>query len=188
MVSSALATAAQADIGSKHFATSAEESAEKRNVGRERILRELDSFKTSPVSLRAALATAQERRAGWRIVDISFDGTADRRVYRVKMNRGDRIWQDTIDAVTGDVVGAGDESSVANLPQSDRHLIARLRNVHHDMLDAIIVAERNTSGKAVSAGLAMDHGRFQFVIVCVVGSDLKQFVLEPPRAAVGPPR
>jgi uncharacterized membrane protein YkoI len=177
---------AQAAAERMHTVIWAEDKANKSDIKPDGILREIEAFKASPVSLRQALAIARERHVGSRIVDISFDGSSDLPIYRVMTSRADRVWQDTVDARTGVVVGAGSESSVADLEASDRQLLVRLRSVRQEMLEAILVAERNTAGKALSAGLAVDRGRLQFVIVCVVGDDLKQVLLDPPRAAVDP--
>jgi uncharacterized membrane protein YkoI len=171
-----------------HTATSIEDNVERSDTKPDGILREIATFKTSSVSLRQALAIARERHIGSRIVDVSFDGSSDLPIYRVMTSRADRVWQDTIDARKGTVVGAASELSIADLETSDRQLLGRLRLVRQEMLDAVVVAERNTSGKAVSAGIAMEHGRLQFVIVCLVGDDLKQIMLEPPGAAGNPRR
>jgi uncharacterized membrane protein YkoI len=147
----------------------------------EALRRELDSFKAAPVSLRKALAIAQRLHAGSRVLDISFDGTVDPPVYRVKTGLGDRVWQDAIDARSGSIAGPSSQFPTSDLQQQDQRMLFGLRTVRQEILDAVIVAERSTSGTAISAGLMEDAERLSFVVVCVAGGDLKQVILEPPK-------
>jgi uncharacterized membrane protein YkoI len=151
------------------------------SIDYEALRRELDSFKAAPVSLRKALAIAQRLRAGSRVVDIGFDGTVDPPVYRVKTSLGDQVWQDAIDARSGSISGLSSQSPTSQLRRQDQRMLFGLRAVRQEILDAVIVAERSTSGTAISAGLMEDAGRLSFVVVCVAGSDLKQVILEPPK-------
>jgi hypothetical protein len=48
------------------------------------------------------------------------------------------------------------------------------------MLDAVRVAERSITGKAISAGLIEEKSKLNFVVVIASGNDLKQVLLEPP--------
>jgi uncharacterized membrane protein YkoI len=143
---------------------------------------EIDRFKTAGISLRAALSIAERRHRGSRAVDASFDGETGVASYRIRTHRGRRLWLDIIDARTGHVAAPGAVSPLTELRLSDRDVLARMRSVRQGLADAIVVAERNTGGKAVSAGLMIEQGRLQFAIVCVAGNDLKQVLLEPPTA------
>src|ERR1700750_724764 len=82
-----------------------EQDAVGNGLGDEAISRELELFRGAEVSLRQALKIAGSLHPGSRIVDVSFDGGSGSSVYRVKMFRQDRIWEDTIDAKTGQVAG-----------------------------------------------------------------------------------
>lgn len=176
-----VAGTARADNRLGHDSVSAEDRVGPAGAtNNETLRRELDSFKAVPVSLRKALAAVQGLRAGSRAVDISFDGTADPPVYRVKTSQGDLVWQDAIDARIGSTLGTASKSSIGELGQQDQRALFELRSVRQGIMDAVIVAERNTSGTAISAGIMMDAGRLSFVVVCVSGSDLKQVILEPP--------
>ncbi|MEI9924261.1 MAG: peptidase [Bradyrhizobium sp.] len=143
--------------------------------------RELDSFKAAPLSLRRALAIAQKMRADSRIIDIGFDATADFAVYQVTASYGSLIQRYAINASNGSTVGTASETPISELGKQDQRMIVGLRAVREGLLDAIIVAERNTSGTAISAGITMDAGRLSFVVVCVSGDDLKEVTLEPPK-------
>lgn len=145
--------------------------------------RELEFFRTAKVSIRAALAIAQDLHAGSRVVDVSFDGASGAPIYRVKTHRGNLVWEDAIDANSGVGVGKTIASFVSSLTPEDQANLIALSDVKLEVVDAIVVSERNASGRAISGGLANEDGRLNFVIVVVSGNDLKRFILEPPRAS-----
>jgi hypothetical protein len=47
--------------------------------------------------------------------------------------------------------------------------------------DAVHVAEKAASGKALGAGLVKQEGRLNFVVVVVSGDSLEEVLLEPPK-------
>jgi uncharacterized membrane protein YkoI len=134
------------------------------------------------ISLRRALAIADRHHAGARAVDISFDGTSGSPIYRVKTFKGPRVWEDAIDAITGEIVGPSVESELKSLQNADRRNLKALKAVRLEIDDAVLVAERSASGSAISGGLTNENGKLSFVIVVVSGKELKQVVLEPPTA------
>jgi uncharacterized membrane protein YkoI len=146
------------------------------------VRRELDSFQAAQISLRQAMAIAEKRHAGSTTADISFDAASETAVYRVKIVQHDRIWHHTIDATTGAVTGGELASPITSLDTEDRGNLIVLRALRHRLSDAVRVAERATSGKAISGGLTRERGKLNFIIVVVAGSDLKQVILEPPGA------
>lgn len=148
----------------------------------ETISRELELFRAAEVSLRQALRVAETLHIGSRIVDISFDGASGSPVYRVKTFHEDRIWEDTIDAKTGKVAGNTRVSHMSELDLEGRLNLIALRSVRQQLVDAILVAEDSTSGKAISGGLMSEAGKLNFVIVILSGTNLKQVILEPPIA------
>jgi uncharacterized membrane protein YkoI len=148
----------------------------------EAISRELELFRGAEISLRQALKIAGTLHPGSRIVDVSFDGGSGSPVYRVKTFRRDRIWEDTIDAKTGQVASNPAVSSMSELNLEDRLNLIAMQSVRQELADAVFVAEDNTSGRALSCGLVNEAGKLIFVIVVLSGTDLKQVMLEPPTA------
>ena len=119
---------------------------------------------------------------GSRIVDISFDGASGSPVYRVKAFHENHIWEDAIDAKTGKVAGNATVSQMSELDLEDRLNLIALQSARQELVDAVLVAEENTSGKAISGGLMSEAGKLNFVIVVLSGANLKQVILEPPSA------
>jgi uncharacterized membrane protein YkoI len=146
----------------------------------EAISRELELFRSAEISLRQALKIAGSLHPGSRTVDVSFDGGSGSSVYRVKTFRLDRIWEDTIDAKTGQVAGNATVSSMSELKLEDRLNLIAMQSVRQELADAVFVAEDNTSGKALSGGLVNEAGKLIFVIVVLSGTSLNQVMLEPP--------
>jgi uncharacterized membrane protein YkoI len=146
------------------------------------INREIELFRGSAISLSQAMAIAEALHAGATTADVSFDGAARAPVYRVKTLHNDRVWQHAIDATTGKIVGGEAALPLKELDADERDNLAALRAVRHRLSDAVRVAERAAAGKAISGGLIRERGRLNFAIVVVSGSDLKEVVLEPPRA------
>ncbi|MFT4118552.1 PepSY domain-containing protein [Bradyrhizobium sp.] len=149
---------------------------------RQAVSREIERFRSSSISLGQAMAIAEARHAGATTADVSFDGASGVPVYRVKTVHNDRIWRHTINAATGEFVGGEAALPVTELDAEDRSNLTALGSIRHRLADAVRVAERAASGKAISGGLVRDRGRLNFAIVVISGDDLKEVILEPPGA------
>jgi uncharacterized membrane protein YkoI len=183
LVSLLVCAPSYAGAAADHMATTAQQQNGNGNgLNEETISRELELFRASQISLRQAPKIADRLHIGSRIVDISFDGGSGSPVYRVKTFQKDQIWEDVIDAKTGQVAGNTTVSYMSELVLEDRLNLLALRSVRQELVDAVLVAEDNTSGKALSGGLMSEAGKLNFVIVVLSGSDLKQVILEPPSA------
>jgi uncharacterized membrane protein YkoI len=172
-----------ADAALDDIVTAGQEQGGSRHGGSEAAVgRELELFRSAEVSLREALRIAEKLHAGSRIVDISFDGGSGSPVYRVKALQKDHIWEDTIDAKTGQAVGNTNVAALSDLDREDQINLIALQSVRQELADAVFVAEKNTSGKALSGGLLNEAGKLNFVIVVLSGTGLKEVILEPPGA------
>jgi uncharacterized membrane protein YkoI len=149
---------------------------------RQAVSREIERFRSSSISISQAMAIAEARHAGATTADVSFDGGSGVPVYRVKTLHNDRIWRHTINARTGELVGGEAALPLTELDLEDRDNLAALGAIRHRLADAVRVAERAASGKAISGGLVRERGRLNFSIVVVSGDDLKEVTLEPPGA------
>ncbi|WP_454627319.1 PepSY domain-containing protein [Bradyrhizobium cenepequi] len=161
--------------------SSAESSTEKD------VEHQLELFRSTQVPLRQAMRTAEALHPGSRTTDISFEGKDDALVYRVKTVKDRNMWENSIDARSGSVTGEEVASFLNVLAYDDQLNVATLQGIRQNMSDAVTIAEKSTAGKAISGNLVNDKGKFHFVIVTVVGDDLKQVVLEPPGANLRKP-
>jgi len=146
------------------------------------ILQEIKVFANAQISVRDAIEIAEKRATGAKAVDVSFDGQADRLAYRVKAYRHDQIWEGTVDATTGKIVGEEIVMPASTLSAKDRIELAGLRAARIDLSD-VPIAEEYGDGKAVSAGLEEANGRLVFLVVLVADGSLKQISVDPVKKA-----
>jgi uncharacterized membrane protein YkoI len=145
------------------------------------VAHQIELFRTAQVSLTRAIEIAERAHAGARTSDVSFDGGSGPPVYRVRTFYDGQLWEHAIDAATGEISKDQLVSPLNELNAEDRTNIASLSGVDQQLSDAVRVAERATSGKAISGGLTRERGKLNFVVIVVSGLDLKQVLLEPPR-------
>lgn len=144
------------------------------------IERELELFRSVQVPLLKAMKIAEGLHADSRTADISFDGGKEAPVFRVKTIKDPLIWENAIDAQSGAVRGDEVTSSLQDFNANNRVDFAALKGIQQSMSDAVFIAEKATSGKAISGSLTRENGRLNFVIIVLSGDDLKRVVLEPP--------
>jgi len=145
----------------------------------EAIRRLLEQFRAAQLSLSQAMAIAEKLHRGSRTVTIDFEISSSPG-YRVTTVKNSEIWENFIDANTGSVEGAEIASSLQDLEGDDRVNIIALKSVSQELSNAVRVAERAASGKAVGGGLMKQDGNLNFVVVIVSGDRLKEVMLEPP--------
>jgi uncharacterized membrane protein YkoI len=140
---------------------------------------EIKSFANVRVSARHAIAVAERRGVRAKVVDLSFDGSTLRPAYRVKVLLNEKVWEGAIDASTGVPVDAGSTTPASNLTEEDRTAVAAFTAGGMDLSEAIAIAERYGSGRAVSAGLAHDGAKLVLPVVVVSEGALKEISVEP---------
>jgi hypothetical protein len=164
-------------------ASLANEAEDSAAADRQAVARELELFRGVAVSMSEAMAVAEALHAGSTTADVSFDGGSGSPVYHVKILHRDRIWHHAVDAATGEIVGGEAALPLAELDAEDRRNLASLKTIPQRLADAVRIAEVAASGKAISGGLIRQRSRLNFAIMVMSGSDLKEVILEPPRAA-----
>jgi uncharacterized membrane protein YkoI len=138
-------------------------------------------FANVRVSLRRAMAIAETRAAGAKIVDIGFDEESDQVAYKVKTYQHNELWTGTIDASTGEIIGEGVVTPVANVEGKEKAELANFRASGMDLSEAIAIAEEYGVGSAVSAGLEEQNGKPIFVVAVVADGALKEVSVEMAR-------
>ena len=141
----------------------------------------LDQFRVVQLSLADAIAISEQLHQGSRSASVKFELSASP-CFKVLTVRNNEAWEDIIDANTGHAT-AGATLSLSELSDEDRSNIVELRSVRQELSDAVRVAEKATSGKAMGGGLVKQNGRLNFVVVVLSGDSLKEVMLEPPRTS-----
>jgi hypothetical protein len=142
--------------------------------------REASRLHTAEIKLTRAIEIAMQHRAGARVVDVSFDGTAASPVFRVLTASGNRIVEDQVNASTGTIDDSSIFSELTELDEGDRRNVKSLLRSKLNLSDAVRVAEKQTSGIAVGAGLLRVDGSLRFGVVVLCGDRLTQVILDPP--------
>jgi uncharacterized membrane protein YkoI len=142
------------------------------------IVQEIKVFANVQISVRDAIKIA-ERVAGAKVVDVSFDGQADRLAYRVKTYQHDEISAVTIDASTGRTIGDALVTPVSALDAKDKIKLVGFSTAVIDLSDVVPIAEAYGSGKAASVGLNEENGKLIFLVVVVTDGSLKQISVDP---------
>lgn len=143
------------------------------------ILQEIKVFANARISARRAIAIAERRGAGARVVDLSFDGTSPRLAYRVKVLLKGELWEGMIDASTGMPVGDGATTPASQLDEETKAALAAFSAARIDISEAIAIAEQYGSGNAVSVGLQHDGAKLVVLVVVVSEGSLKEISIEP---------
>lgn len=156
-------------------------SPEQTKVGTDQdaVNREIGLFRNARVSLQQAMKIAERIRPGATTADISFDGSTGEPLYKVRTVLGGRLWEYDIDAQTAAIRRNDVFASLPELNDADRGNVTALNRNRLKMSDAVVIAERSTSGKAVSGGLTRKAGKLTFIIVVLLDDGLKEVTLEP---------
>jgi uncharacterized membrane protein YkoI len=174
------ATGARADVTHTPLDATNRGVAAQGDADEAAIHRLLEQFRTIKIPLSQAVAIAEHLHDGSRTADVSFEisGPAS---YRVRTVGNERIWENVIDANTGNVTEKEISSSLKELDREDLGKIIALKSVEQELSDAVRIAEKAAAGSALAGGLMKQDGKLNFVVVIASGDRLKEVVLEPPR-------
>src|SRR5450631_3953683 len=129
-----------------------------RDVDMSSINREVEAFSHAVVSAKEAIQAAEQHVGGGNVIDIGFEGDAGPPFYRMKAYRGEAAWDLMIDAAT--------------------RRVKTLKRLDFRLSDAVAVAEKYGSGRAISAGLDRVDGRLVILVVVVSEGLLKQISID----------
>jgi uncharacterized membrane protein YkoI len=139
----------------------------------------LAAFRVAHLPLIEAIAIAERLHVGSRTAGISF--TSDNPSYRVRTVKGKKIWENVIDVRTGRTAGPETVRSLNELEMEERDNINALRSVKQGLSDAVAIAEKAATGKAISGALVKEGDQLNFVVVVLSDDHVKEVFLEPPR-------
>jgi uncharacterized membrane protein YkoI len=142
----------------------------------------IKAFVNVRVRIRDAIAIAETRAEGAKAIDIDFEEESDHIAYRVKTYERNEIWTGTIDASTGEIIGVGAITPVANLQQKEKAELAALEASGMSLSEAIAIAEQYGVGSAVSAGLEDRNGKLIFAVAVATDDTLNEVMVEVVRS------
>ena len=160
------------DIPMSEFSRDGQESRELS------IEQEIEAFKRSSISAREAIATAEKHFSGAKVVDISFNVQGTTSFYKVKVYHQEQIWDARIDATTNAITIEA-KTPLSSLDMEDRSRVKDLKKAGLDLSDAVAVAEKYGSGKAIGGGLDRSGGKLVFLVVVFSKDHLKEISVDP---------
>jgi hypothetical protein len=144
------------------------------------LLQEIKAFTNARISARRAIAIAERRGAGAKVVELSFDGSTSRPACGVKVLLKGELWEGTIDALTGMADSTGSTTPVSRLGEENQTTLAAFSAAGIGLSETIAIAEQYGSGKAVSAGLQHNGAKLVLLVVVLSEGSLKEISVEPP--------
>jgi uncharacterized membrane protein YkoI len=141
--------------------------------------KEIRSFEKAKISLAEAITLAAKKHKDAKVVDVSFDSQGGQLGYKVKTYQDNNVWEGTVDAWTGQVIGEGTTTPVSKLDEEDQLELAGLLKASIDLSTATALAEQKGAGKAISAGLEEANGRIIYEVMIVNNGATTKFVVDP---------
>jgi uncharacterized membrane protein YkoI len=137
---------------------------------------ELKAFAGASVRMPEAIATAQKYSRGW-VVEAKFDVTTETPVYKMRTYADAAIWEGEIDAVSGQVNGAGKRIPVNELDEDARsELSGVVRVPTASLLQAVTLVENRVSGKVISAEVEEIDGENAYELILFKDGSLHRVI------------
>jgi len=140
---------------------------------------DLNAFSQAKVSIASAIAAADKHSGKGKVIDVSFDAGNGKPIYKVKTYQNNSVWEGVVDAQSGQVIGVGKTTQQGLLDQEDKAELAGLQQATATLAQAVDTAEKQLSGKAISAGLEETKGQIVFEVMVVKNGSVQKIVIDP---------
>jgi uncharacterized membrane protein YkoI len=147
--------------------------------------KQVNLFRQAKVTLLDAIAAAKNHGGG-KLLDVSFDVSGVKPVYKVKTYQNNEVWEAALDAQSSQFVDQGAITPESQLDEEDKAELAGLQQATVTLAQAVGTAEKNIGGKAMTAGLEETNGRvvYEIVVVQKAGS-AKKVTVNPKTGELG---
>src|ERR1700676_3028384 len=146
---------------------------------------QLKEFEQARVPVSDAIS-AVERQSRGKAVDIAFELDHGKRVYRVRTYRDGAVWEGTLDATTGALIGQGTTTNESQLDPEDQAEIAGLKSARTSLTEAVANVQRQLGGKAFDAGVEQKGGNVVYEIRLVKTGPVLGATVDPASGQVSP--
>ena len=146
---------------------------------------QLKEFEQARVPVSDAIS-AVERQSRGKAVDIAFELDHGKRVYRVRTYRDGAVWEGTLDATTGALIGQGTTTNETELDPEDQAEIAGLKSARTSLTEAVANVQRQLGGKAFDAGVEQKGGNVVYEIRLVKNGSVLGATVDPASGQVSP--
>jgi len=114
---------------------------------------DLKAAQAAKLSVIDAIAIAEKHSNGGNVLEVSFKVQGGRPAYSLRTYQKSEVWEGSIDANSGAILGPGDTTPESDLDDEDKAELAGLRTASTTLSQAVTTAEEHAKGKAVSGGL-----------------------------------
>jgi uncharacterized membrane protein YkoI len=129
--------------------------------------KQIELFHRSTVALPQVIAAAKNQGAG-KLIDVTFDVSDKRPVYKVRTYQNNEVWEVAVDAQSGLFVDYGTNIPADQLHEEDKAELAGPQRANVTLSQAVGTAEEKVGGKAMSAGLKATNGEVNYEIIVVL--------------------
>jgi len=107
-------------------------------------------------------------------------------VYHVKTYQNSTVWEGTLDATTGTMMGSGKSTPESQLDREDQAELAGLRDAKVRLAAAIESAERQIGSRAITAGLEERDGKVVYELKIVSPTSVLPVTVDPITGEIRP--
>ena len=140
---------------------------------------DISAFQNAKIGVAQAINSAEQKAGGGKAIDAAFQANGGTPGYQVKVFNNDQMWEGTVDANTGKVVGQAKTTPKSQLDQEDQAEVSALGNAQTTLKDAVMKAEQQSGGKAISAGLEQRNGKTAYEIQIVKNGAVQAMNVDP---------
>ena len=137
-------------------------------------------FQQTKVTLLDAIAAAKNHGGG-KLMDVSFDVSDGKSVYKVKTYQNNEVWEAALDALSGQFIDQGTITPENQLDEEDKAELAGLQQATVTLAQAVDAAEKSIGGKAMNAGLEETNGKVVYEISVVQKMGFVKKVMVDPK-------
>jgi uncharacterized membrane protein YkoI len=147
--------------------------------------KQIKLFQQARVTLLNAIAAAKNHGGG-KLMDVRFDASDGRPVYKVKTYQNNEVWEAALDAQSGQFVDHGATTSESQLDEEDKAELGGLQQSTVTLAQAVDTAEKTIGGKAMNAGLEETNGKVVYEITVVHNAGFtKKVIVDPKNGQLG---
>ncbi len=128
---------------------------------------DLRAAESAKLSLADAIGLAQKHADGGAVLEVRFKVEGFRPTYVLRTYKPGGLWEGSIDANSGELLGAGDTTPDGDLDDDERAEVAGLKAATTALAEAVRTAEGHVQGRAVAGGLEATPGSVAWEVVVV---------------------
>jgi uncharacterized membrane protein YkoI len=132
------------------------------------------------LSVTDVIKAAEQHAGGSKVLEARFRPTASAAAYSLKTYRDGVIWEQEIDADSGEMLNPGRTTPESQLDEEERADLSGVETASTTIVQAVRIAEQHARGKAISAAIdEADEGGTVWKVVVVANDQALKIVIDP---------